>query len=215
MEARIRNHITNHRVPADSLGAIMVFYPKGLRNLNQSFMNSIARRSVNAYADNFGESTGMFFNAWATNTSELIPSLQSIPNHFSCNSTSMLHVFFVSHGVPAHVIWSREKHVNVSEILKALSDLNFSQLKSVSFLSCNTLKNHIQLNVPFDLVGFSNFVYWNEMPFFLARVVKELSAGATVKQSLRIAVRCCNCNRKTPMKLQDLVYLPMSNKKIP
>ncbi len=210
MHSTIKNHISHHQVAKTDEAAVFLLYPKGLQHMDQNFMQSIAKRSMDAYSDNFGEQSNMFFNAWGLSSSHLIPALQSLPGHFRRNQTCDLHLFFVCHGVPEEIVWSRGKHIAILDILQSLKSLQFSQLKSVSFLSCNSLQRLPSNSWPFHLLGFVNYVYWNEMPFFLARMVKEISAGETFKKSWRIAVRCCNCNLKTPMKLKDVFFQPKS-----
>lgn len=190
----------------------MIFYPEGLKGMDQNFMQCTVRRSMDAYGDNFGENSQIFFNAWGTTTAQLTAAIQSIPRHFKNNDSCWLHVFFICHGLPSQVVWARGKRIPIANILTALSNLQFPQLTSVSLLTCNALKHHPAQKYPYDLIGFVEYVYWNEMPFFLARMVKELTSGESMKKALRIAIKCCNCNVKTPIRLKDLFYQQKSNK---
>lgn len=208
MNRMVNHHVSNHQVKVKDRGAVFVFYPEGLRHMDHNFMQSVVKRSLDAYADNFSEDSQVFFNSWATTSASLLPALASLPRHFKENKHCYLHVFFVCHGIPGNVIWARNKRISVKDILTTLQGIDFQQLQSVVFLSCNSLKDIENIGYPFDVVGFCNYVYWNEMPFFLARMVKELSFGESVKKAAKMAVKTCDSNSKTPLKWKDVRILP-------
>lgn len=212
MNRIINSHVHDHKVSPSKKGAIFVFCPADIYLDHESSMALLIRKSINAFADENREDSGVYFNAWTVEKSNLLPAISSIPRHFSLGQDCSVHICFMGHGSPGNLVWDQGSTISAREILDHIKDMYFSDLESVSFLGCNTLAGVDLSYLPFDVVGFKDFVYWNEVPIFLSRMFKEYFQGESMKNSVSMARKSCSVSNLTKFPKHSIVFRSASRR---
>lgn len=140
MNCTINYHVRDHQVSPSKLAAIFLFCPDDFNMPGAHFNASLIRNCIPLPAAAHKEDSGVQFTTWKCSNDLLFLALQSIPRHFKENKFCSLHVLFLCHGTPGNLIWSNDTAVSVQTALSTLKGLHFSQLDSVSLLSCSSLK---------------------------------------------------------------------------
>jgi hypothetical protein len=206
MNRIINHHVHDHQVPVSKSAAIFILAPDDLNLPGRHFQADLIRQSINSAAAAHREDSGVQCTTWKTNAELLLPAVRSLPRHLKKNPSSSLHVIFLCHGSNANLVWSNGILISTLEILQALDNLNFPQLDSVSLLSCNSLAGISIPQLSFDLIGFKSYIYWNELPFFSCRMLKEYCAGADLQEAVSVARKACKHSRITPFPKNSLLY---------
>jgi hypothetical protein len=205
MNRKINHHVSNHQVPSSAKASLIMFSPKCLTVHGNNLMSQLLKMSINFGNDVHGEITPVWCNSWKVHRDHLVPALKSIPRHFKTNQSTSLHIVFISHGDEGSLIWNHNTKIDTLEILDTLQSLQFSQLDSVSFLGCFSLKNVRIPKTTFDIIGFSSFFYWNEFPLFVARLMKEYFAGESLIDAAHQARKSCSVSKITPFPKNCLI----------
>lgn len=210
MNRVINYHVRDHQVAPSKLAAIFLFCPDDLNMPGANFTATLMRNCINPAAIAHGEDSGVQCTTWKMSNDLLWPAIDSIPRHFKHNQVCSLHVLFLCHGTPGNLIWSNGNAIPAVSVLNALKNLQFSQLYSVSLFACSSLKNVVIPRLPFDLIGFKEDIYWNELPFFSCRMIKEYCAGATLKEAVSVAKKACKHSSITPFSRSSVVFRSFS-----
>lgn len=191
MNCKLNYHVKDHQVLETKAAAIFIFAPDDLNFPGSHFHADLLRKSINSASAAHNEDSGVQCVTWQTNQDLLLPAIGSLPRHFKRNSKCSLQVIFLCHGEKSNLVWSDGARISTLTILQTLEALNFSQLDSVSLLSCHSLDEIIIPKLFFDLVGFKDYIFWNELPYFSCRLLKEYCAGSTFKEAVSIAKKSC------------------------
>lgn len=206
MSRKISNHIQNHAVSRHAAGAVFMLSPSGKFKFKNGITGNLVRSAINSAAQAHGEDTLVEFNSWEVTSSEIFEVIESLPKHFKENENCFVHVMFVCHGSAGKLHWNNNKCLQVDELLSALKNLQFKQLESVSLLSCQSLTNATLYSLPFDIVGFTDDIYWDELPHFVTRLIKEYSAGMSFKKSVQVAIKSCSHSSLTRLSRRSVVF---------
>lgn len=205
MNRKINSHVHDHQVGSQKRGAVFVLCPSDISIQNDGLLATLIKKSVNTSCDEHNEESGFAFFSWKLDHLELFPAIASLSRHISFNAFCSIHVCFLSHGEPGKLIWNAGHRIKTREVLGKLRESSFPQLNSVSFLGCSSLQNVLIPKLPFDLVGFKDYVYWDEVPFFVARMIKEYFHGETMKASVSIARKSCKFSNNTAFPKNSIV----------
>jgi hypothetical protein len=203
---RINHHVNDHQVLPSKRAAVFIFSPNDLNLPGSNFLADLLRQSINFASSAHQEDSGVQCTTWKTAASWLFPAIRSLPRHFKCNDECSLQVIFLCHGVDEHLIWSGGQRIRTVDVLMALDSLQFKQLDSVSLLACNSLKNVIIPRLSFDVIGFVDYIFWNELPFFSCRMMKEYCAGEDLKSAISMAKKSCKYSKITPFPKNSLIF---------
>jgi hypothetical protein len=206
MNRIINYHVHDHQVPDFKKAAVFIFAPAGINLPGRQFHADLLRECINPAAAAHGIDSGVHCTTWKTSRELLLPAIQSLPRHFKSNANCSLHVIFLCHGISGKLVWSRGGNIPTLEILRALDSLNFPQLDSVSLLSCHSLHDVSIPRLSFDLIGFKDFIFWNELPFFSCRMLGEYCAGSDLQEAVSVARKACKYSKVTPFPKHSLVY---------
>lgn len=206
MNRMINHHVHDHQVPKSKCAAVFLLTPDEINLPGRHFHADLLRQSINAAASAHGNDSGVQCTTWKLSREHLFAAVESIPRHFKNNTTCSLHVVFICHGVDSNLVWSGNQLVSTRELLLALNALNFSQLDSVSLLSCNSLAGFPIPRLLFDLVGFKSFIYWNELPFFSCRMIREYCAGSELQEAVSVAKKACKYSKITAFPKKSLIF---------
>ena len=212
MNKQINSHVSHHQVASEINVALFVFVPKEHSKDGTKLLKGLIHSARNPYSTSHKEAIGVYSTTWKVDESALFAAIQSLPRHFKENTRTLLHVIFFCHGIEGHLCWDKQTNFPIADILNALKNLEFKQLDAVSLLSCNTLKNVTIPRLPFNLIGFKDFVYWNDMPFFTAKLINEYSSGCKLKKAVELARKSCDHNDKKPFPSSIVVFRSKANR---
>jgi hypothetical protein len=212
MNRKINHHVSSHQVSEGKQAVVMIFCPSNLNVPGINLISSLIRLSIDFGSDTHRDASLVTCNVWKTSKEMLLPALQSIPRHFKNNTSASLQIIFLSHGSNGNLVWNNDSRIETRSLLTTLEALHFPQLESVVLLGCSSLKNVRIPQLSYDVVGFSDYFYWNEFPIFVSRLVKEYFSGESTINAVKQAKKSCSVSNVTPFPPNSLVFCAKTKK---
>lgn len=198
----IYNHTARWQVSATAEVALFCLLPEGAKNHENNLLNKLMTAS--ATVPKFFELSEPLHDTWEVSwripEGKLLDAIRSIPRHLKKTKTSLaVHVILFSHGVNGYLCFGPD--ISAETVLDELISLKLPQLQTVSLLACQSLKAvRLPRRLPFNLIGFREDVYTNELLFFTARFLYWYSICKDFEESLQHA------RKYSAITLKSIVY---------
>ena len=178
-------------MPSTAKLAIFCLFPEGTQSHRNNLMNDLLKASttISEFCKSFDFEKDTWEISWKVPEGMILDAIKSIPRHLKHTNPSLqIHLVLFSHGFDGQLCFT--PNVSSQAIIETLIGLKMLQLQTVSLLACQSLKG-IQLpkKLPFNLLGFREDIYTNELLFFTARLLYWYSICSNFGESIKHAQR--------------------------